>query len=1586
MPVGLSAKMFPSFFRNYQAFLYKRVYVATGEELYYKNGKLVVLVDKELGRKIFDVVTYLADSKSKISTLRMDFRITQYYEAELGTLTAFCAQMKWHMQRTWESLPTVQQLQELVSFVQEMRKIGYEMKESRFNARTCNQIASFLSFFAVKEEVVLPSDGLLLRYIHYRMTQEQWRYNASDGNLNKFYQLASGSNLDKFYQQLGKGELVKVCDFPYDFPLIRTCYQYYKERIVPANLVDILGQEMMAEQVSTGKSKQSYILSKEEWEKNCKAIEQTQNYTTYEGNVRIYHNMPEEFACFLQKAIDNKFISASDIVEEPTNILVDFQGNVIGYCFKVSKKSTQVAIMQTFGQTYELLNYIEKMWKYLLNLHKSASKIPCQESNQFVVETNLKAYDTQEFGIQTLEDLFSLANSTWSFIQTQITEIFFKMYSMFLCAKYGKMDTKPQLLDKPEVRYISPTLAKELMHFMLEKPVDYEVAGKALESFLYKTRNKNNGYDTRFEYQRNTMPFLFDYEVAEKYGIALEKEMRLSLSNGRQLITFSRATTIASLKKKEEKVLEDIRNKLTNFATGDRIKLADISKIICSESINSEGMYKVVGYITNPVKGRLLTKQEVLNLNNKELYLVIGYLVTLFGNYYISEGSIWMDEDFIFYINLLDSNFEIKRLSSSSYSCIEALKQYLVEQGYNQNAFIGETTFSPFTHDYQWIGYANKCDAYCKEHDIYYASADRLCPVCKLTRCFIQEDVIQTLIKLEEDEIASHYRLNSQFNLKVYKPSCPDKKAIEANVDAIIAARINEHPMNLGQECFVPYKKAIGTEQSFIGYSYPAVQFGKEGENSCMDLKNQELSNLARLKALIRLINQYLGLQREGLGFIQNPFGHVYLSRQHKKQVQILNPDFISSETKREESEAWVYQYVYETLASDDAIELDTSQCPDLYVLVNRMQELASKLTCYCKIHKLYYTADRRFCPKCISDTELSEISTEEVEVSKLTYPEPIGEGGESIIYPYGGYQVAKVFKQDKVDLHYKLVVLSRVMRKKKTLHSINKKNQKKFQYVIPQKLLLDSNSHELIAYTMEKVVGGMPISNLKDKKEIQRLGFTRKDVLEILITVAEGIEILHKQGIYIGDLNGRNILFTQKKKVYFLEFDGVGIDEIGAKWWTDGYIDPKSIGNITMKDDWYSFAIQAFHFLTYTHPFNGIYFMEVDGKRRKLEITERMEHRISLLGPHGIKPPDITEPWDWMSSKTITAFLTIFEGEVRVSMLPYLQQEYQKLYGSGIKAKEAKEAIVKITSKLAEQTKLRINQKFIAKKVNPFGAEVVKVINHYAAICNDKGEEYLCLLTEEGSQVTKHRLLLPRIKKVRDVLLTGTQKAAWIIYPSQIVAVQLSNGEVVYSEDIFGASWATVNENTLHFAADLNGEHVLFQRTLLPDGEVTQDRIRFLSEEPTKAFLAKFNSKFVLVKQGENDMVYCNSQMMYAMQTMNRDCEYNILYDSASSSWLVINSEAEGVIITKTGELKTIRISDFVKSAFLVEHVSYRKKTIYIPAQNELYMIKVQNDQIIAKKMECREIMTPESRLYDINQEGFSVITNNVLYEVRKG
>ena len=815
----------------------------------------------------------------------------------------------------------------------------------------------------------------------------------------------------------------------------------------------------------------------------------------------------------------------------------------------------------------------------------------------------------------------------------------------------------------------------------------------------------------------------------------------------------------------------------------------------------------------------------------------------------------------------------------------------------------------------------------------------------------------------------------------------------------------------LYQDCFIPYKKAINAKKEFIGYIYNAVDFSnKDGNYACLDIKNlQNLNNLPRAKSLIRLIDQVEKLTTDGFGFLTNPFNNVFLIKNHKKQVQILNIEFATKKRSSNDTYKWLYDYLCDVINSDEFIDINTpnstvKNCLKIFKkstgtqtkyylqkISHELQILTDKMTKYCSVHKMYYSNEYLFCPKCVDNPKI--INTETVDKSEITSLKEFNEGGESFIYAYDANSVVKVFKEKNLNIDLKHRIFISLSNKKEILEKVNKDSKIKYKFIIPKKLLIDRQSNNIFAYTMDKVEG-TSISSLRDKDVVEKLGLTKKDVLEILITVGEGIEYLHKNNMYIGDLNGRNILFDSNKTVYFMDFDGMGMDDIAPEFCTDTYIDPvsKKNNNITMKDDWYSFAIQAFYYLTFTHPFNGIYSVRgSDGKKVMLEITDKMERKISLLGNHGMKPPAIAIPWDWMIKKLQTAFYTIFEGDNRESIVPYLIEQYEQLYKSTFSSTAGNDDVSNSDSLNTVYTDehIRINQKFLATTLNPFKDDVLHVINPYSAVCSNGNETYVTVLDEVDKQEVLGHIHFPDCMNIKNILLSENKELAFAIYADQIIAFNISVNGAIYKESISEPENVVVNGNTLYFTDNSEGENLILIRDFSSTEVVKKEKIKLLTNLQTKRFYAKSNSKFVIVKRASEitDEVYCNSEKLCYINYSSENPGYNIMYDSISKFWLVINSEGNGIVInSRDGSYDRIHIQGSIDiNDFNIENITFNKGNIYIPSQDCLYIINIIN-QFNTKKMECHEIMTSDSKVYNITNEGFSVMANDTLYEVRKG
>lgn len=557
----------------------------------------------------------------------------------------------------------------------------------------------------------------------------------------------------------------------------------------------------------------------------------------------------------------------------------------------------------------------------------------------------------------------------------------------------------------------------------------------------------------------------------------------------------------------------------------------------------------------------------------------------------------------------------------------------------------------------------------------------------------LTDNSLNTMTKVYEDKIAMHYILNDNIGLKIYKNPENIPIDVEKNIELLIMEKEKQNedyknriyyegpfsfPLmykkkqnevnkirNYKQKYFYPFKKVVTTQGKFIGYCY---QMEPENWKNLIELKDSRLKKPHKIINCMLLI-KYFNNSKSYYETLMHPnyyqiFETVFVNKANK-EIEILNLEFLILTGKWNN---YLEPHFYTSLIQyiEEIFEIggitknlgNSIQYTELTEFLHGEKEKVGK---YCQIHDKFYSINDIICPICLSELK-KEKKFKELDEDIFSNQKPFAEGGESYIYEVNEPgTIAKVFR-DNVEKGRKSKILIEIMKRKDILEKRSDKDNK-CCYVIPQ--FLFSYKESYMGYMMEHIQNAKPISDLRDTDTIKELGFTRKDILEILITIGDGIEYLHTNAnMYIGDLNGRNILFDSNKKIYFIDMDGMGIDNIKPEYYTDGYIDPKSKleNTITLKDDWYSFAIHAFYYLTYTHPFNGIYFEEVNGNRVFLDITERMERKLSLLGNHGIKPPNLSISWDWMSEKLKNAFLSIFEGDNRESIVPYLKEEYEKI------------------------------------------------------------------------------------------------------------------------------------------------------------------------------------------------------------------------------------------------------------------------------------------------------------------------------------
>ncbi len=1559
---ALKNKMTSFLFHNFSISSYKAISKVNGkEEIYLRNDKIVILVeDEETGKRLFDVIKSLKNSGETISSEHVDFKVTNYVVDKYNTVQIIFADIALSFENDWERSSKINKLQELVSFVYAMQKKGYLLDSKSFNNETCKNISDFLSFFKPHGYDVENSNGCIIKYVHYV--------------------LSSGGNFDELYQPIvTEGKIYAIKDFPYFMPVIQMCYEYCANGIIPDDIIHVIQAEKEERWLDDQPYYNYLVVGNPDLSTTLPITEENERYTVYGQSIKIYKSLSPEFEEFLKDKNDFFWYIRKQVREDFCNVIINFQGKIIGYKYSFQEiNNTCTVSEQSFESQREILAFVSSINTYESAIRSKKYFNYQTGKNDFNLEEDLiYSLSNKNFMIAKLEDLFNLITDDPDEFNQNLTMLFFKLLLKYIEKTYGKISDKNDFFEKKEIRYLPPIVAREFINFALGKDINLPEAATIFHNFIcnnMKVAEDSLIFDSGFQYNPSkSVPFIFEKEAENKYGIKIEKDMYEHLPDGRILVTFKRRKSISSLKNDISHIKSEISNKIGDM--NEYVNLINISEIIYSTELGfSDKMYLVSGYITTPVRGVPLTEDIILSFNNKEILKIAGKLMSNFGKYYIYDILIDIthddnkdEDDFVFYINILSSSFRISKSSSyNSREFVENFFEYLKRCGYNQNAFFDVNLSSYYSIEEYLLSKVNKMDAYCEEHQIYYDSSNGICPICARTKYIVEDGFEERCEKIFEDQYAIHYKINWQFSLKVYKTDDVNMKQLEENIDFILTKSEEVRKEMLGQDCFIPNKKALNSNKEFIGYIYDSVNFGN---NSFIDLKDTErLENLPRIMSLVRLIIQVKSCMNYDLGFIKNPFGNVFLSKDHKKQVQIVNVEFFRRNLGSRKTVKWVYKYICQVLDSDGYIDIDTSElCEDLNYISDLLKNCAQELKMYCPIHKIYYKSSLLFCPKCVDSKQFEKIKIDYVTASEISQRQYFNQGGESTLYLYDGDTIAKVFKEDKVNYVFKCKILSAIFAKKQILEQINSENHK-FRFIIPKRLLVDKESNKILGYIMDEKVEGVSISALRDKVEVKDLGFDRKDVLEILITLGEGIQTLHdKANIYIGDLNGRNILVDTNKNVYFLDFDGMGVENIAPTFCTEGYIDPVSQknNNITKKDDWYSFAIQAFYYLTFTHPFNGIY--EEYGK--SLDIPDKMERRISLLGNHKITVPAIAESWNWMSSELKKAFLNIFEGDSRKNIVPELQQQYSEMYGGEFHQPE-KETI-------------RINSKFIAKKNNPFNGEIVRVINKNSAICRI-GDNYSAVVSVRGSE---YNIPFHNYMEIMDILILDDYPIVFSVYRYRIVGFHVNSDTEVFSESFnYESDHVVVNGNKLYLAKEQYGENIILQISFNSSGEESRDRIKFLTKNKTLGFLAQFNSKFMLVKQNSEgkDEIYCNSEKLCDIDSSSSNSKYNILYDNTTKLWLVIDNKGNVVTIkSSNGHYKKFNIPVDI-SDMDVKRAVFEKGILYIPSTDCLYIINV-NNNMSTKRMECDKLMTPDSRLCNFNSNGFSVITNDNLYDICK-
>ena len=1304
--------------------------------------------------------------------------------------------------------------------------------------------------------------------------------------------------------------------------------------------------------------------------------------------VNIYKDSNSPKLKFIAENIDEiNFYTFSNIL----SIVYNSSGEIIGYRYVDYLKNAVSILDQKFNSTFDIFKFIhERLEKFLINAAKISNKIDFGISNDIylfeIVKKDIsKKQDTFSFiSIDSFIDFLirykkeenkcyynTLITQSISFYSNYIKEVY-PALSNICDGKLWANFKSYELCKLKELRYLTAGLADEI--------INYIATGTTTEDFENNYNKFINNYSgiiidgKEYPYYNGyyNANIIFMDELKSKYNVSILEDNIIIKGKEKSLISCNTLVNYESDNYPKE--IYDVQK--TNLAIIKKYfpdlekYCVTVDQVVYSVNKREEkdkSMYKFEGYISDKIIGKSLTDEFLSNLDNKNLAYLNFCIFKLFKNEFISIDNIYYDiYSKKIQIDVLSSKIKIVKKNQNA-----AYLKYIVRNiGYSNIILdrIDNNLLNIRTYN-QYLKYESELNGYCNKHNLYYNEKNGNCPMCSKYCLNILDVNNITDSLIVEDEEATYLKASlkgKDIFIKCFKRDID----IERKVEILIG---QEKLYNI-QKLFTP-SKIIYSNDKFVGYSFI---YDNEDIKFIKLTDYEKIGNLMRIKGCKMLIDKVISLINNGYTFWRNPFGLVLFVEGYQEAF-IVNTECIKSGINNQDiinTIKYTINYVKEVIQNDENINLTI---PVSEFSMERLEELRqklidyeSKLNKYCSKHG-FYESKYFCCPKCIKQEEQKEVFNkiiylEDINNKFLNFE--INEGGEATIYRYYPGKVIKVFKDKEIDLELKTQIIYYVLKKNNYLKKIENKVRKdgiyKFKYITIDRIIFNRKENKLHSYLM-KEINAINFSILKNRKSVEEeLHFSRKDIIELLINAGKGIEYLHSLNIFIGDLNSRNIMFDKNKIVYFIDFDGMSVDGLYSNVFTDQYIDPISKNNatITMKDDWYSFAIQAFYYLTYFHPFNGIEHGNND------EIEDRMEKRNFVIFNPNIEIPKVAIDWSWMPKELIDKFKSIFEGECRESIVPLLEDYYNIVYGekynTGINVTKKREYSV------AKNSDKKNNFEILDITSSRYN-NLVKIINRNSYIAHEIDNDKYILKDVNFPQIAIP-LEKENIENLVDVVINS--KNCFIIYKNQVDIYWINN--IKKSLKLFftlDENIVIINKNTM-YSSNANS-NIIEKTVILDDFNYIANIIKFEKKLKIKAISVENNSKFVIVKEDKKGIqyVYCNDELFYTFEDSSNS--YNILFDNETKKWLVIRNDGKGIVIYNDAHYDEIKVPN-VESENIV-NLKWDYDMIYIPKKDKLLLYNTISN--MEKEFELKNIIDENSKI-KLDKNGFEIINKNKLYK----
>jgi hypothetical protein len=262
-----------------------------------------------------------------------------------------------------------------------------------------------------------------------------------------------------------------------------------------------------------------------------------------------------------------------------------------------------------------------------------------------------------------------------------------------------------------------------------------------------------------------------------------------------------------------------------------------------------------------------------------------------------------------------------------------------------------------------------------------------------------------------------------------------------------------------------------------------------------------------------------------------------------------------------------------------------------------------------------------------------------------------IGKGGEADIYDLGNGQALKVFKSPT---HADFLGQPAAQRAAETRLQVHQTKLKEFpkglpsRVVAPLDIATDGSKKNIVGYAMRFVRGGEHFLRLAEPL-FRQTECDGARVTRLFSDLHLTVEVLHREGVVIGDFNDLNILAVDDA-AYVIDADSFQFGNFPCTVFTGRFVDPtlcragasapELVKPHTAESDWYAFAVMLFQSLFFIGPWDGV-FKPKDAARR-VPQEARSLNRISVFDPE-VRLPKSARPFETVPDELLDFFKNVF-------------------------------------------------------------------------------------------------------------------------------------------------------------------------------------------------------------------------------------------------------------------------------------------------------------------------------------------------------